>query len=121
MIRNLTSAEPSPDPELDDLMDSAKPERQRGELPPVARIAQFRDTVAERVHARIGTIAAGQVGAPNQMNVVAAHLMTALINHEYQHDQRIGEVRNQQLGHDLPPDPVSDAVCRLDNYLVLEI
>ena len=30
MIRNLTAAEPSPDPELDALMDSAQPEKFRG-------------------------------------------------------------------------------------------
>jgi hypothetical protein len=35
MIRNLTAAEPSPDPELDALMDSAQPERFRGALPTI--------------------------------------------------------------------------------------
>ena len=38
MIRNLTAAEPSPDPELDALMDSAHPERFRGALPTVERL-----------------------------------------------------------------------------------
>lgn len=33
MIRNLTAAEPSPDPDLDGLMDSANPEKFRGALP----------------------------------------------------------------------------------------
>ena len=119
MVRNLTAAEPSPDPELDGLMDSANPEQFRGALPPVERLTVFRDTVAERVHARIGTIADGKVGAPSQMTIVGIHLITALINHEYQHDQWIGEVRSQDLGHSLPPDPDSDAVVRLDGYLVL--
>jgi hypothetical protein len=32
-------------------------------------------------------------------------LLTALINHEYQHDQWISEVRAGQLGHALPADP----------------
>ncbi|HEX3258844.1 MAG TPA: DinB family protein, partial [Pseudonocardia sp.] len=59
MIRNLTAAEPSPDPELDALMDSARPEKFRGALPTVRRLTAFRDTVAGRVHARIGDIAAG--------------------------------------------------------------
>ncbi|WP_246561354.1 hypothetical protein [Streptomyces roseirectus] len=86
MIRNLTAAEPSPDPELDGLMDSANPERFRGALPTVERLTAFRDTVAERVHARIGDIAAGRVGAPAQLAVVGVHLPTALINHEYQHE-----------------------------------
>jgi hypothetical protein len=66
MIRNLTAAEPSPDPELDLLMDSAQ-----------------------------------------------------LVNHEYQHDQWISEVRAGNLGHALPPDPTSDGLSRVDGYLVL--
>ncbi|GAQ50579.1 hypothetical protein a10_00356 [Streptomyces acidiscabies] len=37
------------------------------------------------------------------MTVVAKHLLIALINHEYQHDQWIGEVRAQNLGHARPP------------------
>jgi uncharacterized damage-inducible protein DinB len=119
MIRNLTAAEPSPDPELDALMDSAQPEKFRGVLPTVRRLTAFRDTVAERVHARIGDIAAGQVGAPAQLSIVATHLLTALVNHEYQHDQWIGEVRAENLGHALPPDPTSDGLSRVDGYLVL--
>jgi hypothetical protein len=121
MIRNLTAAEPSPDPALDALMDSANPEKFRGALPTVERLATFRDTVAERVHARIGAIAAGEVGAPAQMAIVATHLLTALVNHEYQHDQWIGEVRAADLGHPLPDDPRSDRLSRVDGYLVLNV
>ena len=119
MIRNLTAAEPSPDPELDALMDSARPEKFRGVLPTVARLADFRAVVADRVHARIGDIAAGRVGAPGQLAIVATHLMAALVNHEYQHDQWIGEVRAENLGHALPPDPASHMLSRVDGYLVL--
>ncbi|WP_225828257.1 DinB family protein [Streptomyces naphthomycinicus] len=118
MIRNLTAAEPSPDPELDGFMDSANPEKFRGALPTVSRLAAFRDTVAERVHARIGDIAAGRVGAPTQLTIVGAHLLVALINHEYQHDQWISEVRAENLGHALPPHPVSGLLARIDGYLV---
>ena len=121
MIRNLTAAEPSPDPELDGLMDSANPEQFRGALPTVERLTAFRDTVAERVHARIGSIAAGNVGAPTQLTIVGTHLLTALVNHEYQHDQWIGEVRSRDLGHPLPEDPRADAVRRVDGYLVLDL
>ncbi|MFE7273485.1 DinB family protein [Streptomyces sp. NPDC057623] len=121
MIRNLTAAEPSPDPELDALMDSANPEKFRGTLPTVKRLIEFRETVAERVHARIGDIAAGRVGAPAQLTVVAAHLLTVLINHEYQHDQWIGEVRAGDLGHALPSDPVSEHLRRIDGYLVVDV
>src|SRR5690349_7209660 len=119
MIRNLTAAEPSPDPELDALMDSARPERLRGTLPTIERLTAFRTTVAERVHARMTAIAGGRVSAPAQLTVVAIPLLTALVNHEYQHDQWIGEVRSESLGHPLPPDPQSDQVARLDGYLVL--
>ena len=119
MIRNLTAAEPSPDPGLDDLMDSANPEKFRGTLPTVKRLTEFRETVAERVHARIGDIASGRVGAPAQLTIVAAHLLTSLINHEYQHDQWIAEVRSQNLGRALPDDPIGDDVCRVEGYLML--
>jgi len=119
MIRNLTAAEPSPDPALDALMDSALPERFRGDLPTVRRLAAFRDTVAKRVHARIGEIAAGNVSAPAQLTIVATCLLTALVNHEYQHDQWISEVRAGHLGHALPADPESDHIRRIDGYLVL--
>ncbi|MCD9875917.1 DinB family protein [Streptomyces guryensis] len=121
MIRNLTAAEPSPDPELEVLMDSANPEKFRGTLPTVKRLAEFRETVAERVHARIGDIAAGRVGAPTQLTIVAAHLLTSLINHEYQHDQWISEVRAGDLGHALPCDPDSEHLRRVDGYLVVDI
>ncbi|MFC9506008.1 DinB family protein [Streptomyces sp. NPDC057002] len=121
MIRNLTAAEPSPDPELDGLMDSANPEKFRGTLPTVKRLTEFRTAVAERVHARIGDIAAGRVGAPTQLTVVATHLLTTLINHEYQHDQWISEVRAAGLGHALPPDPDSEHLRRIDGYLVVDV
>ncbi len=120
MVRNLTAAEPSPDPELDDLMDSAQPEMFRGALPTIERLTSFRTTVAERVHARLGDIAGGRVNSPDQMTIVGGHLLTALINHEYQHDQWIAEVRSRNLGHHIPDDPASDAVCRMDGYLVLD-
>ncbi|MGQ4486025.1 DinB family protein [Streptomyces sp. SAS_281] len=87
MIRNLTAAEPGPDPELDGIMDSANPEKSRGALPTVERLGAFRETAAERVHAPIGDIASGRVSAPAQLTIVANHLLVALSNHEYQHDQ----------------------------------
>jgi hypothetical protein len=119
MVRNLVATEPGPDPELEALWDSAGPEPSRGALPPVERLAAFRETVSQRVHARMSAIAGGRVSAPDQLTVVATHLLTALINHEYQHDQWIGEVRAERLGHALPPDPDTERVTRLDGYLVL--
>jgi hypothetical protein len=55
------------------------------------------------------------------MTVVGTHLLTTLINHEYQHDQWIGEVRSRNLGHRLPDDPTTDAIRRIDGYLVLNL
>jgi hypothetical protein len=119
MIRNLTAAEPSPDPELDLIMDSANPEPGRGRLPDLARLGAFRSQVAESVHARIGAIRDRKVTAPRQLTVVAQSLLTALINHEYQHDQWISEVRSGNLGYTLPDRPESDLLTELDGYLVI--
>ncbi len=119
MVRNLTAAEPSPDPELDDLMDSATAERDRGDLPDLARIGDYRDAVAERVRFRIGNIDSGNVGAPAQLRIIAKTLMTAVVNHEYQHSKWIGEVRADVHNKDLPPIPVSDALTEIDGYLVV--
>jgi hypothetical protein len=119
MVRNLTAAEPSPDADLEPLMDSATPQQIRGELPDLRRLADFRALVAERVHARTGAIAARTVSAPAQMQVIAATLLVAVINHEYQHDQWISEVRSRDLGHDLPARPTSDVLTELDGYLVI--
>ena len=119
MIRNLTAAEPSPDPDLDPVMDSATPESERGGVPAPERLGAYRAAVAGRVHVRLGDIDAGRVGAPDQLRVVGRHLLVALINHEYQHDQWIGEVRHQHLGHGLPPRPSSPRLTVVDGYTVL--
>lgn len=120
MVRNLTAAEPSPDPELDALMDSATAERDRGDLPDVGRLADYRDAVAERVRFRIGNIDSGNVGAPTQLRAIAHTLVTAVVNHEYQHSKWIGEVRSQVHNKDLPPIPESGLLIELDGYLVLQ-
>ena len=119
MIRNLTAAEPSPDPELDPVMDSATPERQRGDLPPAQRIVAYRSAVAERVRFRLSRIMNGDVGAPDQLAVVGANVLTSIIDHEYQHDQWIAEVRERDLGRPLPPRPHSPLLTEIDGYLIL--
>ena len=119
MVRNLTAAEPSPDPALDQLMDSANPEPARGELPHLDRLITFRTTVAERVHARMADIDQGRVGAPAQLRIISQHLLTAVINHEYQHDRWIGEVRTRDLGHALPDDPASGRLTQVDGYTMV--
>src|SRR5699024_6052214 len=99
MVRNLTAAEPSPDPDLDGIMDSANPEQFRGTLPTIDRLRSFRSTVAERVHDRVGAIAAGNVAAPDQLTMTAGTTRTANLNHQYQHAQWISEVPSQSLAH----------------------
>ncbi len=119
MVRNLTAAEPRLDPELDALMDSATPEPERGSLPGRDRLIGYRTAVAERVRVRMTDIGSGNVGAPNQLAVVAAGLLTMIVNHEYQHDRWIGEVRAGQLGLPLPAPPTSPRLTELDGYVVL--
>ena len=116
LVRNLTAAETSPDGELDQLMDSATPERQRGELPDRDRLARYRTEVADRLRFRMGRIVSGDVGAPDQLTVIAATLLRAVINHEYQHSKWIGEVRVEAHGRDLPPPPRSELLTELDGY-----
>ena len=119
MVRNLLAAEPSPDAELDALMDSATPEVARGDLPGVDRLRDYRTAVADRVIARVDAIVTGAVGAPEQLLVVGAGVVRALVNHEYQHDQWIGEVRSRDLGRSLPVAPASPNLTVIDGYTVL--
>ena len=121
MVRNLTAAEPSPDPSLDGVMDGATEETQRGDLPPVERIVSYRDAVAERVRFWVNRIDSGDVGAPEQLRRIAENMMIAIINHEYQHSQWIGEVRNDQFGYALPDRPTSDNLVTVDGYLMVGV
>jgi hypothetical protein len=119
MVRNLIAAEPSPDPSLDGLMDSATAEPDRDPLPDLDRLTRYRDDVAARLHYRIDAILDGKVSARHQLTTVASTLLIAVINHEYQHDQWIAEVRGNDLRRDLPPPPESDLLVRLDGYLAI--
>ncbi|MFK7920071.1 MAG: DinB family protein [Ilumatobacter sp.] len=119
MVRNLTAAEPSPDSELDVLMDGATAERDRGELPSLERLDTYRSAVADRLRFRIGNIASGDVGAPAQLDIIARTLLVAVVNHEYQHAQWIGEVRQRDLGHDRPDHPTSPLLREVDGYCIL--
>ena len=118
MIRNLTAAEPSLDRTLDTLMDSATPELKRGELPSIAALNNYRKQSSERVRFQIANIAEGNVGAPQQLKVVAKTTLTTIINHEYQHDKWIAEVRANDLGLALPDQPESDNLTELNGYKV---
>ncbi|NNF56127.1 MAG: DinB family protein [Acidimicrobiales bacterium] len=119
MVRNLTAAEPPIDPVLDRLMDSATPTPRRGDLPGVRRLATYRSEVADRVRYRVGNINDGNVGAPTQLRMIATTVLTAIINHEYQHSKWISEVRLDQFGHPLPDQPVSDLLTEVDGYVIL--
>ncbi len=119
MLRNLTAAEARIDPEIEALMDSATPERDRGDLPPLERLREVRSLVAERIDHRIRLIDEGAVGAPNQLRLIAAGLVVALVNHEYQHSTWIGEVRSEAFGLEQPPPPVSPRLQLVDGYVVL--
>ena len=119
LIRNLTAAEPRLDHELDALFDSATPEPDRGALPDLDRLRRYRAEVIARVRFRVGEIDAGRSGAPDQLRAIAATVLTAIVNHEYQHDQWIAEVRRDQLDRSLPEPPVSARLRTVDGYLVL--
>jgi hypothetical protein len=119
MIRNLTAAEPPIDAELDRLMDGATAEPDRGDLPGLDALQAYRKTSAERLRFRIGNIASGDVGAPQQLGHIAIGLLLAVINHEYQHSKWISEVRSRDLGHALPDLPTSDLLTEIDGYLVV--
>src|SRR5699024_1498754 len=71
MVRTLPPAAPSPETDRYGIMASANPEPFRGTLPTLGRLRSFRSTVAERVHDRVGAIAAGNVAAPDQLTMIA--------------------------------------------------
>jgi hypothetical protein len=120
MLRNLIAAEPSIDADIDALMDSATPERHRGDLPSLERIHVYRRAVAARIHDRIGQIDQRAVGAPNQLSLIASTLLIAIVNHEYQHSKWIGELRAGAFGLDVPPLPSSPRLSIVDDYVVLK-
>jgi hypothetical protein len=118
MMRNLTAAEPPIDAALDRLFDSATAERERGDLPGLDRLLEYRDEAAARVVATVERIMAADVGAPRQLSIVAAVMLRAIVNHEYQHGQWIREVRDTLT--DVPcPEPRSQRLVVVDGYHVL--
>ncbi len=117
-VRNLVFAEPSLDPRLDRLFDSTTPETERGDLPPVASIRDYRDASADFVHRIVARVRDGAVGAPDQQARIAAVVVRAIVNHEYQHDTWIGEMR-EALGHAAEITPASNAVEHVDGYWIL--
>lgn len=120
MVRNLTAAEPSFNQSFDALFDSATDEAQRGDLPPMEQVLAFRSEVAGSTKSIIHRIASGDVGAPRQLATIADGLLRAVINHEYQHNTWVLEVRNE-IGETLTPAKPSDNVLDIEGYWVLDI
>jgi hypothetical protein len=121
MMRNLTAAEPPVDPVLERLADSATPVRDRGELPSIDQINEFRTAVAERVNTTATKIASGDVGAPQQLAVIGSTMLTAIINHEYQHSTWIAELRTEQFGRTLPDLPSSELLSLIEGYPIIAL
>ena len=120
MIRNLLDAEPSLNPQFDTLFDSANPEANRGELPVLTEIIDYRDTIARRTLAHIEALQSGSRSASQQLAQAIVPILASVINHEYQHDCWVREMRTT-LGHDKPDTVFSDQVRQLDGYWVLKM
>jgi len=119
MVRNLTAAEISFNKEFDAVFDSATPEPDRGELPALHDIMEYRASIAASTKRTIEMIASGNVGAPNQLPLIANAMIKAIINHEYQHAKWIGEVRDTML--DTPaPTPESSNLAQVDGYWMVQ-
>lgn len=121
-LRNWVNRDGSIDAAFDRIFDAATEEIGRAFLPPLAEIIGYREIVAARTLERIGEVLSGDCRAPDQMRRIGVHMLAGLINHEYQHDCWVGEVR-QALGHDEPPPPVSSSPClvRCDGYWVMDL
>ena len=118
LLRNLVDAEPSLEPHFDAIFDAANPEEQRGNLPPLAEIIAYREAVAQRTQARLAALLAGARPAAQQLAQVLQPILGSLINHEYQHDCWVREVR-AMLGRDQPDTVLSSRVRQVEGYWVL--
>lgn len=121
MVRNLIAAEPRLDADLEYLADSATATQERGAIPDPDHLRGFRTHASSRIRTRLVDVAHGTSGAPEQMALVGQTVLMAVINHEYQHSTWIGEVRSQQLGHNLPEVPESRLISMIDGYPVIDI
>ncbi len=115
LVRNLTSAEPSFNPKFDSLFDSATTEPERGDLPPLEEIRQYRSQIANSTHRITTRISEGDVGAPHQLSRIADGLLHAVINHEYQHAAWIKEVRDTMVSNPAP-HPGDPHLIDVDGY-----
>ena len=118
LLRNLFDAEPSIKPRYDTLFDAANPEENRGELPSLADIVAYRQAVAARTHARVEELLHASHPAPAQRTQAMQTILINLINHEYQHDCWIGEMR-QTLGYSAPMTIPSQRARSVDGFWML--
>jgi hypothetical protein len=123
LLRNLIAGEPSLQPQFDTLFDAANPQEQRGNLPSTGEIIAFRDAVAARTQAHLATVLEdGQAAAHNavqQITRIIVPIVVSLINHEYQHDCWIREMR-ALLSRDKPDSVFSARVRHIDGYWGLQ-
>ena len=118
LLRNLFDAESSIEPRFDALFDAANPEENRGDLPPLADIVAYRQAVAARTHARLEELLDAKPAAPVQRTRALQSILINLINHEYQHDCWIGEMR-QTRGYSIPRTAPSQRARSVDGYWML--
>jgi hypothetical protein len=121
-LRNWINRDGSINPAFDRIFDAATDEIGRAFLPPLAEIVAYREIVAARTLERIDEILTGDCRAPDQMRRIAVTMLAGLVNHEYQHDCWVGEVR-QALGHGEPPRALSTNPCLIncDGYWVMDL
>jgi DinB superfamily len=119
LLRNLLAAEPSLNAQFDALFDAANPEENRGALPPLAEILAYREAVAHRTHGHLDALLTGGRPAAQQMAYVIGPLLVSLINHEYQHDCWVREMR-ALLGRTQSDTVWSRRVQQVDGYWVLQ-
>jgi hypothetical protein len=120
LLRNLIDAEPSLNPQFDALFDAANPEEKRDDLPSLAEIVAYREVVARRTHAHLDALLTASHPAAQQLAQAMGPILVSLINHEYQHDCWVREVR-AMLGRAKPDVVWSSRVRQVDGYWVLQL
>ena len=118
MVRNLTAAEPTFDANFDAVFDSATAEADRGDLPPLDEILDYRSAISASTTRIVTKINSGDVGAPDQLRFIATGMLLAIINHEYQHAKWVGEVRSTMTDEPAPV-PQSQRLAQIDGYYTL--
>jgi hypothetical protein len=124
LVRNLINAEPSLNPQFDTLFDAANPQENRGNLPSLADIVAYRDAAANSVQAHFMALLESDRPAAHdaaqQVVRIISPIVVSLINHEYQHDCWVREMR-ALLGRDKPDAVLSNRVRQIDGYWGLQL